>query len=282
VLNLTISPFIVTIQIAKAWNTYFTPPSRISPDEARKYGQWFKENRGKTACVLGVTPEIREHLTKLGYQTTCIDINREMICAMDSILKVKNPTERVLNENWLDNSLDDDSFDLVIGDAILPNVAWEERSVLLSEIKRIMKPDGLFITRAFCMPHKKPFSNIEEILKHFSKKEPGYRSALEFTLEIQILFYDSVDHIGSFLRSKEVLEKYRKRDGFHFESSNLNKILDMVWNFWCKVFVDKKYYYAYVDVEEEQYKEFFRILKTYRAKDNQYSDITPMYIMGQK
>lgn len=268
-------------QIAGMWNTYFTPPSRISPREAAKYGQWLKKIKkgSMKALVLGVTPEIREALAEFGYETTCIDINKEMIQAMNSLITIKNPDEIIVNENWLHNSLEDDSFDVVLGDAVLPNIPWDKWDKLLSEIKRVLKPSGVFITRAFCVPRKKPFATLDEIFEYFSAKEPTYRSALEFTLEIMIHFYNPSDHLGTFKKSKEVLEKVRGENGFGFESKNLNKILDIVWNFWCTKFIEKVFVYAYRDEEEALYEEFFEIVETFESEDNPHSKTTPMYIL---
>lgn len=270
--------------IADMWNTYFTKPSRVSKDESNKYKEWLLKYADPSTKVLllGVTPEIRKSLAELKCNVICIDINREMISAMDSVLRVKNPYEKILNENWLDNSLLNNSFDIVIGDAVLPNVAWEDREKLLFEVKRVLKPNGLFITRAFCVSREKPFKNINELLKKFSKKEPNYQSALELVLELQILAYDSKDHLGTFSKPKEMLENIRGKDGFEFESENLNKILEMVWNFWCVKFVKKAYTYAYRDEEEKEYEKYFEIVETYEATDNYYSDITPMYVLRLK
>ena len=194
-------------QIADMWNTYFTPPSRVSKDEAEKYKEWLKEiKEGRIkALVLGVTPEIRESLIELGYETTCIDINKEMILAMNSVLKMKNPNEVIVNEDWLKNSLKDNDFDVVIGDCVLSNVKWEERDKLLTEVKRVLRPNGIFMMRLFSIPREKPFKKIDELLKHFFKKEPNYRSALELVFELQIFCYNPEDHKGTFSEPKKVL-----------------------------------------------------------------------------
>lgn len=268
-------------QIANMWNSYFTPPSRVSQDEAEKYKEWLNEIKegGMKALVLGVTPEIREALIELDYETTCIDVNKEMILAMDSVLKIKNLNEVVINEDWLKNSLKDNDFDVVIGDCVLSNVKWKERDKLLIEVKRVLKPNGILMTRFFSIPKEKPFKTIDKLLERFSKKEPNYRSALELVFELQIFCYNPGDHKGTFLEPKKVLEKLRIGDKFNFESENLNKILDIVWNFWCEKYVKKVYYYPYRDEEEKRIEKFFEILKIYEAKDHNYSKITPMYFL---
>ena len=89
------------------WNVYFTPPSRISREEAEKYNGWLKQKKdncnAETALVLGATPEIRDILTKFNFKTTIVDINQEMIEAMNSLLKTKNPDEYHITLEITDN-----------------------------------------------------------------------------------------------------------------------------------------------------------------------------------
>ncbi|MCK4968419.1 MAG: hypothetical protein KAS12_05155, partial [Candidatus Aenigmarchaeota archaeon] len=106
-------------QIADMWSTYFTSPSRLSKGEIEKYRLWLeqkKKNGAKTALVLGATPEIREILYDLEYKTTIIDINLEMILAMNSQLKIINTDETIIKSNWLENPLKNNFFDIIIGD----------------------------------------------------------------------------------------------------------------------------------------------------------------------
>jgi len=271
-------------QIASMWKDYFTVPSRISPQEVEKYREWLKEiNKDKKTLkglVLGATPELRDALSDFGYLLYSIDINLDMFLAMDELLKNKNPNEVLIKANWLDNPLADNYFDVIVGDAVLPNIPWDERLHLLSEVKRLLKPNGIFLTRAFCVPDKKPFSNVEGILEHFSKKEqPIMQSALETVLEFQILTYDPKDHLGSFAKARDVLEEYHKRKGDKFENKKLQEIHDIVWDFWCKKFVNKVFVYAYRNEEEKDYQRYFKTIEVFEAKDHDYSKITPMYFL---
>lgn len=271
-------------QIACMWVNYFTVPSRISPQELDQYKKWMKKkNTNKKhlkALVLGATPEIRDALFDLGYKVYSIDINRDMFLAMHELLKDKNPNEILITENWLDNSLENNFFDVIAGDAILPNIPWSQRSNLLSIIKKLLKPNGVFLTRAFCIPDKKTFKDVKEVFEHFSKKQdPIKQCALEMVLELQILAYNPKDHLGSFSKAKDLLEEYHKKKGNKFKNKRLQKIHDIVYNFWCKDFLNKVFVYAYRDEEEKSYKKYFKIVNTFEASDHSYSKITPMYFL---
>jgi SAM-dependent methyltransferase len=271
-------------QIAYMWKTYFTVPSRISPQEVKQYRSWLKkisENKKPLkGLVLGATPELRDALSDFGYSVCSIDINLDMFLAMDELLKSKNPNEVLVKGNWLNCPLRDKYFDVIVGDAVLPNIPWDERNPLLFEVKRLLKPNGVFLTRGFCIPDKKPFTNVEEVLRHFSKKNQSVmQSALEMVLELQILAYDPKDHLGSFAKARDLLEKYHNEKGDRLDNKKLQELHDIVWNFWCKKFVNKVFVYAYRGEEEKDYKKYFKIADVFEAKDHDYSKITPLYFL---
>lgn len=271
-------------QIAYAWKNYFTVPSRISPDEVRKYRVWLKKIRKskKTvkALVLGATPELRDALFDLGYQVFCIDINLDMFLAMNELMKNKNPNEVLIKANWLSNPLAENFFDVVLGDAVLPNIPWIERKNFLIEIKRLLKPKGIFLTRAFYVPDNKLLSSVEEVFEYFSKKDLSLiRSAIAMVLELQILTYDPKDHLGSMNKVKNIMEDFHKRKGTKLPNKKLQEIHDMVWNIWCQKFSGKDWVYAYKKEEESDYKKYFSLEETYEASDHDYSKITPMYFL---
>ncbi|MCK5473884.1 MAG: class I SAM-dependent methyltransferase [Candidatus Aenigmarchaeota archaeon] len=277
---------IVWKQIANMWNVYFTPPSRISREEAEKYNGWLKQKKdncnAETALVLGATPEIRDILTKFNFKTTIVDINQEMIEAMNSLLKTKNPDEVIVVSNWIETHLKSGQFDVVIGDAVLPNIPWDKRDLLLSEIHRLLKSNGVFITRAFCIPKENKIKNLENLLNKFSDKKPTYKSALELELELQILSYDTKTHLATFLKPKEMIAGIRNNERFNTGFENLNEILDIVWNFWSTKFIDKVFVYNYRDKEELEYQKYFEIVDVFESEDNEYSKITPMYVLRKK
>lgn len=270
-------------KIAEEWKTYFAPPSRTSPGEEEQYRKWLAElaigKESQKGLVLGATPELRDGMVEHGYDLTSVDINPEMFRAMDELRKSIAPNEQLIEASWLDMPLEDDSFDVVVGDAVLPNVPWEERDRFLSEIKRVLKPGGVFLTRAFYVPREKRFSSIDEIFEHFSKKEATVQSTVEMAFELLMLTHDDALHAGSFTEAKRLLDEYHKKHGATFESENLQKMHDVIESYWLTKLLGKTWIFAYREEEEEQYRKHFTIEKTFESPDHDYSHLTPMYFL---
>lgn len=263
-------------QIAQSWVDYFDSPSRPSAGEVSQYNKWLKEiskgKKGLKGLVLGATPELRDALSENNFKTHIIDINLEMILAMSELLKTKNPDEVIIRSNWLNNPLQSGYFDVILGDAVLPNLPWDKREQFYKEIKRLLKKGGYFINRAFFVPEKKTYQNIEEILEAFAKKKASKRTAIELVFEIQILTYDDKDHLGSMEKVIQVVEK------IHGKNGELNKTLDIIRNYWLKL-GKKVWIYPFEREEEAEYKGYFETEGKFSATDHPYGQITPMYLL---
>jgi len=271
-------------QIAKTWENYFSPPSRPSKGEVLQYNKWLMDIKGKNlkGLVLGATPELRDALFENNFKAYLIDINMEMIMAMGGLVKNQNPQEIIVKSNWLDNPLQEKYFDVILGDAVIPNVPWEKRGEFLKEIKRILKPKGYFLNRAFHVPEVKPYKKIEELLESFANKKASNKTALEMVFEIQIFTHTPNDYQGSNEKVYEVVEKLRGKDGFNYKSKELNKTLDIVWDYWLTTARKKVWLYNYQKQEEAEYKKYFKIIKRFNATDHPYGKLTSMYLMQRK
>lgn len=269
-------------QIAQSWVNYFDSPSRPSAEEISQYNKWLKHiSKGRKelkGLVLGSTPELRDALYENNFDTYIIDINLEMILAMSELLKNKNPDEVIVRSNWLNNPLQEKYFDVILGDAVLPNLPWNKREQFYSELKRLLKKGGYFINRAFFVPEKKIYQTIEEILEAFAKKKASNKTAIELVFEIQILTHDSKDRLGSMEKVAEVVEKLHGKEGFNFESEELNKTLEIIWNYWLKL-GKKVWIYPFEKEEEAEYKKHFETEGKFSATDHPYGQITPMYLL---
>ena len=268
-------------QIAESWKTYFTSPSRPSAQEVKQYSRWLKEiSKGKKilkGLVLGATPELRDTLYSSNFDVYSMDINLEMILAMTQLLKNKNKDEIVIRSNWLGNPLKDKYFDVILGDAVIPNIPWDKRDEFYLEIKRLLKPSGYFINRAFYVPEKKTFKNLEDLLRHFENKKSSYTTATELVFELLILTYKSKDHLGSLEKVKQILEPTRKMNIKN--KKELKKTLDIIWEYWLNSVVGKVWLFPTQKEEEGEYEKYFKSFKKFEAKDHPYSQLTPMYIL---
>ncbi len=139
-------------QIAQVYNTLL-PPNRPSKRDLEIYGEFIKPKLKKDINILlfGSTPELRDllHSTCLVYNAnlTMVDMTKDMYEAMTSLMESRNPKEKFLNKMWQDTGLESKSCDLIIADEIIVNIPLEGRDQLFSEIVRLLKDDGLFITR---------------------------------------------------------------------------------------------------------------------------------------
>lgn len=263
-------------QIAQSWVDYFDSPSRPSGQEIGQYNKWLKEisraKSGLKGLVLGSTPELRDALYENQFDTCMIDINLEMILAMSELLKNKNPDEVIIRSNWLNNPLQGKYFDVILGDAVLPNLPWDKREQFYNEVKRLLKKGGYFINRAFFVPKKKTYQTIEKLLEDFSKKKASNKTAIELVFEIQLLTYDGKDHLGSMEKVARVIEK------LHGQNGELNKTLDIIRSYWLKL-RNKVWIYPLEREEIAEYKRYFETEGKFSASDHPYGHITPMYML---
>jgi SAM-dependent methyltransferase len=270
-------------QITEHWQQYFFEPSRPSPEEVNTYRKWLKTIRTKrpvqNALVLGATPELRDVLNELGFRTHSIDINIEMMLALNGLVTHQNPEEVLIRADWLNNPLRSDYFDVILGDAVFPNIPWDRRQDLYHEIVRILKPGGHYINRAFYAPDTKRFQTIEAVLVAFADKPSSNRTAIELVFEIQLLTHDPVDHLGSMEKLRAVVEKLRGPNGFNFESQKLNKTLDIIWSYWLADISEKVWVYSFQHEEESEYQRYFDTVAKFSAHDHPYGQLTPLYLL---
>jgi len=105
-----------------------------------------------SAVIMGSTPELRDmYYEFFNYKTksiACVDATKDMYYAMSRLVKSKNAKEKFVHGNWLNLSkyFKKESIDIVYGDHIVSNVGGKETK-LFSEIKKILKKDGCFISK---------------------------------------------------------------------------------------------------------------------------------------
>lgn len=133
-----------------------------------EYGNRQSHLRG---LVLGSTPELRDLLLKLGFESYAVDHNPHMLKAMSQLMKCQNsPSDFQINKNWLAMDFKESFFDVVLGDASFNQLTdVQDIHKLLSILKRILKPGGILLIREIVMLSLEPTSKWQETIERYKK-----------------------------------------------------------------------------------------------------------------
>ncbi|MDP1813205.1 MAG: class I SAM-dependent methyltransferase [Leadbetterella sp.] len=140
-------------------STHFAP----QPEELKVYSQLskklfqkiFKRKVRPTILVLGATPEFRDWGLSHKCNVLSVDINKEMVAGVKKFLQIKNrKNEKVMIGDWLDLPIADASVDLIVGDVSLNNIPFNKFSLVLSELKRVLREDGMICIKEVIYPDK--------------------------------------------------------------------------------------------------------------------------------
>ncbi len=156
--------------IAKAW-AHYPPPARPSKEDIDFYEKAIlkvSQNKDIKVLILGVTPELRDICSKYKLDVTLVDISKDMVEAMEILVKNKNPKEGIVIANWLDMNFDM-NFDLIIGDIVINLFDLLDWSLFLTKIKDTLKKEGYFLTRLMLDSPLRKDTNITEMIKEYKK-----------------------------------------------------------------------------------------------------------------
>jgi len=153
-------------------------PSRVTRGQLVLYEQVLSNlsflNKEPTVVVLGADPEILDLCLENGCKV--ISIIRNPIIAQITNFMMKYQGHRnhksvIVKDNWLKLPLPKNSCDLVLTEFALSLHPYKDYEILLKEIQRVLKPDGLCFTRKFDLPtgYKKP--EIKQVLALWRKGE---------------------------------------------------------------------------------------------------------------
>lgn len=134
------------------WET-FGSPWRPSTDDIQILQTLLSPSKKgeQKALLLGVTPEVASMLWHKGFQLIALDKCPEMISQVWPTESV--PGSQVICGNWLQIPLLDRSCDIVIGDGCFTQLSClDSYQKVLQEVKRVIRPQGLFGMRFFLRP----------------------------------------------------------------------------------------------------------------------------------
>lgn len=227
--------------MAERWETYYTPPGRPSIEALKYYKQFAKDatkglRRRPRGLVFGATPELRDLLTEMKFEATMIDINLEMINAMTEFIKRKNPQEVIIKEDWVNNCLKSNYFDVAVGDLILGNVPWESQDTLLKSVHRVLKPGGAFITKIeFVADDWNDYIYDSSAVLEMYAGFPRYKNKMMelFCYLMHIICWDSKTRLADLKKMKKWMEKYKKKGKYWHKNKEAERLLNYLWGMWA-------------------------------------------------
>lgn len=134
--------------LAEAWRDSGPPAAPSLQDVSNYVGHAPKG--GTSVLILGCTPALRNRFLAKSYSVISVDITRKMI-DLTTPLVTEAGVDILVQGNWLQIPVCNSSVDIVVGDKVLGNVMPGEWSQMFAEVKRVLRPDGTFLTRA--SPH---------------------------------------------------------------------------------------------------------------------------------
>lgn len=270
--------------IADVWRN-LTSPSRPSTGEVEIYQKHLDAMPGTNlkVLILGATPELRDLVLSNVKVKNCVavDVNMEMILAMNELVKENTANEIWVKSSWLEAPLCESYFDLILADFTFENMSFDNHSIYFQNVRRWLKSEGLYIGRVATFRSKYAALSIEEIEKLCSNKD--------INNELLSLFWDIAVFFTGSMTTREVkvadffakLELYKLKVGNDYNNTSIKKILDINEN----VFPHGKSWFVWND---EDFKGFvqnlgFKILSQECSADinmpDDLKDMAPIYCL---
>jgi len=87
--------------------------------------------------------------------------------------------------NWLGLPLPSASVDIVVGDGVFSQVSYpEEAAGLVEEVRRVLRPGGLFALRTFVRPPSQP--SVDQVFRHLEAGEYGSFHVFKWCLNMAL------------------------------------------------------------------------------------------------
>ncbi len=259
-------------QFVHHWK-YYTGHARASKKDLETIKSKIK-SVGKycKVLILGATPEYRNLCGELKVQVTCLDFSKYNFEYLKQEVATK-PQERLVEGNWLQTILDE-KFDIILGDVVLNLVGKKGVPILLENVGKMLKPNGLFLPRLYMRGEEEKIAGedaVKKYRKHGSKKpiynhlvRDLYLAAYNFNKDTVLL--KDIYSLASNLYKQKLLSDE--------ELSLFDKLgmKDRLFSF----------YMPTKQVIEEEIKEYFQIVDVFYGAEDDNPELYPLYILKKK
>lgn len=279
------------IEFADRYEALYWPPCKPYNDDKRIFRRFVEEalkrsenksaagKERKRALVLGATPAVRDVLSEFDVEVTLLDINQEMVLAMNKLIAHKKK-ETIVHGNWLKMPFPDDHFDIVIDDLALGNIDKKNEQTFLGEIRRVLKPRGSWVFRIFYIPDNFVKLSVEQILKKFEEMDETYNRDCELFAYYLFCVFDQKEGIADTSLIKRALSGYWKKDAYHYPNKKVERWMNDMHKMWRPF--EKRWR---VGVKKELYSwvsKKFEIVKEEHAADHMWGPSFPVLMCRPK
>lgn len=250
-------------------------PAAPIQEEVRVYRKLLRKHcknkkfNHKKALVLGVTPEMRQLALENSYELISIDIDKNMINAMKSLVAIKG-RERIINDNWLslEKYFSNNCFNLILADGSFNNLSYEDYGKLFNILNKLLKDDGIFIIRYLTIAEKDDLKPID----YFCQKNVFWKEKL-FGL---LLGVKQISKWMNYQKHYLELSKFYRWVLNQLDKRCLSKDMEIVRSFTT----------SNRNLSGQTEKDFLNIVKNYFVSINKGDDcnfgLTPIYVFKKK
>lgn len=275
----------------------FIVPNRPSLGDCENYGQLIakalRNKKNPKIMVMGSTPELRSILLQYEIfnkaEVYCVDLNYGMYQSMtDFMAHSAKFNEKHKKASWIDTKLPDKQFDLVVGDEVICNVDNKLHQELFKEINRVLKKDGVWITRNDVFLPENEKDDVRSILIDLAEKIDSGKYNLHFAINILYIkmFYRANEDynpdntmIGHYQIAKKEYVKSLKNHKY-------GKIISALMLMYKENFValggDYHWYVLSEKESEEELKPYFKLEKKVYSSDYCTAKNSPIYFLRKK
>lgn len=259
------------IKIAKEWEKYKGFTVRPLPSTIHFYeeiiSQYLPEEK---FLIYGGTPEIRNIFQYLDYKLTLVDRSEEMVRAMGLLTKSKAPiarNEHFIKSEWLNLSVLNKKFNLIIGDDAINMVKWDDFELFLQNSYVSLEDNGTFICHLLIKPEDVLINkNFQEIFIEY--KNGFIRSNYDLASRLNFICFDKNSYAMGWQQTINTI-------GIH----NLEKLkphFDFLDTF---EFCNSKFYCPNQFEFENLVKKYFYIEEIFYPHEHEYCKFEPVYVL---
>lgn len=196
--------------------------------------------------LLGATPEIRDMFAAdKRFRVTLIDKTINMVLAMTNLMKAKNPDEIWVISYWQDAPIQPEYFDIVISDLVICNIFPDEHDVFISKIKSLLKKDGHWINRVYCVDENTKMRNLDELIEEYTQGDSITKEDVNnFRSTAGLNHWNPYTRILEWEKLLDEMSRYRVNGEFHHKNEKAIELLarsySLVESFNQKYWIDSK------------------------------------------